>query len=178
MFTRHVSHQLAALIDGQLAEQEARHVEIHATQCARCRAEREQVSFGMEILEQLPLVEAPDAVWVSIEAALREHRSRKTWAVHWWRLAFAASLVLALAGGAYWRAARQSGMRWEVERIEGSHTRGAGHIGAGEWVETDSRSSASVKVGQMGSVEVAPNTRLRVATARPGEHRLSLVRGE
>src|SRR5260370_11243989 len=117
MFTRHVSHQLAALIDGQLAEQEARHVEIHATQCARCRAEREQVSFGMEILEQLPLVEAPDAVWVSIEAALREHRSRKTWAVHWWRLAFAASLVLALAIGVYWRAAPQSGLRLAVVPI-------------------------------------------------------------
>ena len=178
MFTRHVSRQLAALIDGELAEQEARQVEIHATQCERCRTEREQVSFGMEILEQLPLVEAPDAIWMSIEAALQEHRSRKTWAVHWWRLAFVASLVLTLAVGVYWRAARQSGMRWEVVRLDGSHIRGAGNIGAGEWIETDSRSSASIKVGQIGSVDVAPNTRLRVVTARPGEHRLALARGE
>ena len=97
MFSSHKSRQLAALIDGELAPQKARQVEMHATQCPRCRAERDQVSFGMEILEQLPLVEAPDAIWVSIEAALQEHRSPKTWAVRWRRLAFAASLVLALA---------------------------------------------------------------------------------
>jgi predicted anti-sigma-YlaC factor YlaD len=174
MFTRHVSRQLAALIDGELAPQKAHQVESHATQCARCRAERDQVSFGMEILEQLPLVEAPDAIWVSIEAALEDQRSRKTWAIRWWRLAFAASLVLALAAGAYWTAARQSGMRWEVVRLDGA----ARHVGAGEWIETDSRSSATVKVGRIGSVEVAPNTRMRVVTARPGEHRLALARGE
>ena len=174
MFTRHVSRQLAPLIDGELAPKKARQVESHATECARCQAERKQVSFGMEILERLPLVEAPDAIWMSIEAALREQRSRTTWTVRWRRVAFAASVVLALAAGAYWSAARQSGMRWEVVRLDGA----AGHIGAGEWIETDSRSSAIVKVGQIGSVEVAPNTRLRVVTARPREHRLALARGE
>ena len=51
-------------------------------------------------------------------------------------------------------------------------------IRAGQWIETDSRSSATVKVGEIGSVEVAPGTRLRVVTARPGEHRLALARGE
>jgi hypothetical protein len=127
----------------------------------------------MEMLRCLPPVEAPDAIWASVEAALDEHRSRKISVVHWWRLAFATSLALALAG--YWSATRQPGMRWEVVRLDGS---GAGHIGAGEWIETDSRSSASIKVGQIGSVEVAPNTRLRVVTARPGEHRLALARGE
>src|SRR5204862_6898290 len=50
--------------------------------------------------------------------------------------------------------------------------------GAGEWIETDARSRATVKVGEIGSVEVTPNTRLRVVTARPGEHRLALARGE
>ena len=31
--------------------------------------------------------------------------------------------------------------------------------------------------GTIGTVEVAPNTRLRVVAARPGEHRLALQRG-
>jgi predicted anti-sigma-YlaC factor YlaD len=170
MFTRHVSRQLGAFLDGELGEQEARRVETHVAQCASCRGEREQVRFGMEILRGLPPVEAPDAIWASVEAALDEHRSRKMWVVHWWRLAFVASLVLAC-----WIAARQPGVRWVVVRFDGS---GAGRIGAGEWIETDSVSSASIKVGQIGSVEVAPNTRLRVITARPGEHRLALARGE
>ena len=171
---RHASRRLAALIDGELAEPEAHKVEVHLGQCARCQGEREQVSFGMGMLERLPLVEAPDAIWRSIEAALQEQRSRKTWTAHWWRLAFAASLILLVAGGAYWRATRQSLTRWEVVRVDG----GARHISAGEWIETDSRSSATVKVGQIGSVEVEPNTRVRVVTARPGEHRLALARGE
>src|SRR5205085_4318760 len=116
MFTRHVSRQLAAVIEGQLTPQKAHEVEVHTAQCSRCRAEREQVSFGMKILEHLPLVEAPDAIWMSIEEVLQEHRSRKTWAIGWGRLAFAASLVLALVGAAYWSARRQEGTRWEVVR--------------------------------------------------------------
>jgi len=65
-----------------------------------------------------------------------------------------------------------------MARRPSKHIRGAGKIGAGEWIETDSTSSATVKVGRIGSVELAPNTRLRVVAARPGEHRLALARGE
>jgi hypothetical protein len=175
MFTKHVSLQLEAFLDGELGEQEARRVETHVAQCAHCRGEREQMRVGKEILRRLPPVVAPDAIWVSIEKALDEHRSHKAWVVHWWRLAFVASLVVGLAGSAYWSVTRQPGVRWEMERLDGSGTR---HIGAGEWIETDSGSRASIKVGRIGSVEVAPNTRLRVVAARPGEHRLALARGE
>jgi hypothetical protein len=143
----------------------------------------------MEILDRLPPVEPPDAIWTSIEAAFREHRPPKRSAVwrldrHPWRLAFAASAILAVAGAAYFAVARHGGARWEVIRLGGSpvvnrkHIRGEGGIRAGEWIETDSGSSAMVKVGEIGSVEVGPNTRLRIVTARPGEHRLALARGE
>jgi len=121
------------------------------------------------MVERLTTVEAPEAIWASIEAALEESRP-----VRQWRWAFAAALVLALAGAAYWRAAHPSGPRWEVVRLDGS----TAVIGPGEWIETDSGSQASVKVGVIGSVEVSPNTRVRVVTARPGEHRLALARGE
>jgi hypothetical protein len=184
MFTRHVSRQLAAHIDGELAQPRARQVELHLAECTHCRAEREQVRFGMEILERLPPVDAPDAIWLSIEAALQEQRARKTSAARPWRLAFAATAVLVLLGVGYWTVAHHSGTRWDVIRIDGSPTvdtkriRGTGYIRAGQWIETDSGSSATVKVGEIGSVEVAPNTRLRVVTARPGEHRLALARGE
>jgi hypothetical protein len=189
MFTRHVSRQLAAHIDGELSPQQAGQVERHVAHCADCRAKREQVGFGMELLDRLPPVEPPDAVWTSIEAAFREHRPAQRSAV-WrlerqpWRWAFAATAILALAGAAYFAVARYGGTRWEVVRIGGSpvvnqkHISGEGQIRAGEWIETDSGSSATVKVGEIGSVEVGPDTRLRVVTARPGEHRLALARGE
>jgi hypothetical protein len=54
----------------------------------------------------------------------------------------------------------------------------SGRIGSGEWLETDGRSRALVKVGEIGSVEVAPNTRLRVVAVRSNEKRLALARGE
>jgi predicted anti-sigma-YlaC factor YlaD len=183
MFKRHLSRQLAAYIDGELAPSKAQQVELHLRGCARCQAESEQVREGMEIVEHLPIVEAPEAIWSSIEVAFREGRSRRTPAVLWWRWALAVAVVLALAGGAYWRLAHPSGARWDVVRLDGSPSvdakpvRGVGRVGAGEWIETDSVSRASVKIGEIGSVEVAPNTRVRVVTARANEHRLALARG-
>jgi predicted anti-sigma-YlaC factor YlaD len=182
MFTRHVSHQLAAHIDGELSPREAAKVVRHVAQCADCRAKFEQVGSGMEALDQLALVEPPDAIWTSIEAALRQRPDRST--ARYWRLAFAASTILALAGAAYWTVGLRPGTRWNVTRIDGSpvvnhkHILDKGQIGAGEWIETDSGSSATVRVGKIGSVEVEPNTRLRIVMARPGEHRLALARGE
>jgi hypothetical protein len=175
MFTRHHSRRLAAYIDGELTQRQTQQAELHLKQCAHCRAECEQVRFGMAIVEHLPAVEAPAAIWTSIAAALEEDRSRRRPTVLEWGFVLAATV--ALAGGAYWRFAQQSGTRWEVERQDGAKLV-RGRIGAGEWIETDSESSAMVKVGEIGSVEVAPNTRVRVVTARPGEHRLALERGE
>src|SRR5437762_8076664 len=184
MLTRHFSRCLAAHLDGQLPQPEAQWIELHLRRCGDCRAEYEQVRWGMAILEHLPRVEAPDAIWPSIESALQGNRSRRSPAVSQWRLAFAAAVVLALSGAAYWRLVHPPGIRWEVAPIEGSPSvsqkpmRGAGRIGAGEWIETDAVSRASVKVGEIGSIEIAPNTRVRVVTARSSEHRLALTRGE
>jgi hypothetical protein len=163
----------------------AQRAEIHLRQCPRCRAECEQVRAGMALVEQLPTVEAPAAIWSSIEAALEQIGPRAGRpVVRPWRWAFVAAAVLVLAGGAWWRYGAPSGTRWEVVRIEGAPLvgakpiQGAGRIGAGEWIETDRGSRAMVKVGSIGSVEVAPNTRVRVVTARTGEHRIALARGE
>jgi hypothetical protein len=50
--------------------------------------------------------------------------------------------------------------------------------GMWEWIETDAGSRAAVKIGEIGSVDVEPNTRVPVLVARPSEHRLALARGE
>lgn len=184
MFTRHSSRHLAAYLDGQLAPQKAQRAEIHLRDCPRCRAEREQVQWGMASIEHLPHVEAPEAIWLSLEKALRERRSRPPQLAFRWRWVSAAIVGLALAIAVIWYFGRSPVTRWEVIRLEGSPRVGAkwvnrtGQIAVGEWIETDARSRAVLKVGQIGSVEVSPNTRLRVLTARPDEHRLTLARGE
>jgi len=184
MFTRHVSRQIAAHLDGQLTQPKAQQAESHLRRCPECRGAYEQVRRGMAILEHLPSVEAPEAIWASLEAAFERNQTVPRPAVLRWRWVFAAIVLLAVAGAAYWRLSHASGARWEVARLDGSPSvstkpiRGVGQVGAGEWIETDARSRAMVKVGDIGSVEVAPNTRVRVVTARPSEHRLSLARGE
>jgi hypothetical protein len=184
MFGRHVSDRLAAHIEGQLASREAQRAGLHLEQCESCRAEREQVRSGMALLDYLPAAQAPDAIWSSIERELVAHRRQRPAPVHRWRMVFAALAVAAIAGVVYWKATPRPDPRWEVLQVRGTPAVdakpvfGMARIGAGEWIETDSSSSAAVKVGAIGSVEIAPNTRVRVVTARPGEHRLALARGE
>jgi hypothetical protein len=140
----------------------------------------------MAMVDRLPSVEAPAGIWLALEAAVvsREQQLRTAPVLMWRRWALAAILVLALAGAAYWRRVQTAQARWDVVRLDGSPVvdakpvRGTSQIGAGEWIETDATSRAAVKVGDIGSVEVAPNTRMRVVIARPGEHRLALLRGE
>jgi predicted anti-sigma-YlaC factor YlaD len=184
MWTRHVSGELAAYVDGAVTARAAQQIEFHLGQCARCRADYEHVRSGMAMLEDLPPIEAPDAIWTAIEAKLRDHRPTTASAVRAWRLAFATTVLVALAGAATWRLAHPPGTRWEVRRLEGSPAVGArsisgvGHVGIGEWIETDSDSRARVTIGEIGSVEVAPATRVQVLAARSDEHRLALARGE
>jgi hypothetical protein len=116
--------------------------------------EREQI--GKEMLEHLPLVQAPDAIWTSIEAALEDHPLPRRSAARPWRWAFAATAALALLAVGYWR---------------------VGHR-AGEWIETDSKSRTTLRIGEIGFVEIEPGTRVRVVTEQPGEHRLALAHGE
>jgi FecR protein len=124
------------------------------------------------ILDHLPPVKAPDAIWASLEAAFEKDGGPKRPAVRRWRWAFAAVGVLALLGVAYWSIAHQLRTRRDLVRVDGSP------VEAGQWIETGSRLRVTLKVGALGSVEVEPDTRLRVVTARPGEHRLALARGE
>lgn len=117
------------------------------------------------ILENLPLVKAPDAIWTSIEAALRERRSPRRSADSAWRWAVAAAVLLAIFCVVSWRIVH----RWNLR------ARAAANSG---WIETGANSRVTVRVGQIGTVEVEPATRLRVVADRPGEHRFALDHGE
>src|SRR5688572_22759429 len=70
---------------------------------------------------------------------------------------------------------------WEVETVAGrpliGDGVGGGRIAVGELLETDSRSRAKIAVANIGSVEIAPNSRVRLVGTSLTEHRLSLERG-
>jgi hypothetical protein len=54
----------------------------------------------------------------------------------------------------------------------------SGRIAVGEWLQTDASSRARIAVGDIGTVEVAPNSRVQVLASRPQEQRIRLARGE
>jgi hypothetical protein len=62
-------------------------------------------------------------------------------------------------------------------RVGESHIGGSGRLRVGQWLETDSMSSARVDVGDVGVIEIEPNTRIGLVKAGSTDHRLSLARG-
>lgn len=116
MFSQHVSEELSAYCQGELAEQESRRVAEHLINCQRCRRELEEIKLGISLAEQLPRVSAPASVWNEIENALRE-RSRPTLSdakparrrsfAFDWRLVATACAALLLAFSAAWFFTRQ-----------------------------------------------------------------------
>lgn len=137
----------------------------------------------------LPLVKAPDSIWTSIEAALDSGKESQPISRHpifrpWvWAasLSAAAAVVICLLP---WHRVTAPKAGWAVVRLYGNPSVGskpigdAGRIAEGEWLQTDSSSRARITVGDIGTVEVAPNTRVQVLALQPQEHRLKLLRGE
>ena len=97
-----------------------------------------------------------------------------------WLAAAAAALIVA-AGGLL--LLRRETPTWEVARLDGnprvgsSRIAASGRLAVGQWLETDASSRARISVGEIGEVEVEPNTRIGLLKARMTEHRLSLARG-
>lgn len=137
-----------------------------------------------EPLRELPLVEAPDSIWASIEAAAipgERPRSAHQLRRSLWPAFAVVSLLIAF--GLYWGFTRSAKRQWEVVRLEGVPSIGSRHIAAtsliaeGQWLETDAASRALIHVGSIGTVLVDPGSRVRLVAARATEHRLALARG-
>jgi hypothetical protein len=78
----------------------------------------------------------------------------------------------------------QSG--WDVERVAGKPrvessafgmSSGAAKLGVGQTLVTDSHSKANISISDIGTVNVEPNTRLRLVAGGNGHNRLALDRG-
>lgn len=99
-------------------------------------------------------------------------------------LAVAASLVLAAVASLVW-SVRPSPHEaaWTVDRLAGSPLVGERPIAGravlrvGGVVETDATSRARIQVGNIGLVDVDPETRLEFRSSGESQHRLRLLRG-
>lgn len=102
-----------------------------------------------------------------------------------WRRAAASAfaLLFAMSAGFVWLYVRSAREAWEVARLAGAPKVGSnaihetGRLAVGEWLETDANSRASIRVANIGQVEVDPETRIRLVETGATEHRMELARG-
>jgi predicted anti-sigma-YlaC factor YlaD len=172
MLTRHVVKSLTRYCDGELSAPEMQRVDAHLASCAQCRATLEEIQFSARLVRHLSAVSAPPSVWNGIDAALSQPQ-RSFPGQYAMRCAFACVLVLAVAGSAYWWTRDTAHQPWEVAHTMGGPRR----MAAGEWVETNAVSKARIIVGTLGTVDVAPGTRVQLGQVRDSEYRLALARG-
>jgi hypothetical protein len=194
MFSTHVTKKLSAYCHSELAAEESRQVAEHLIACNRCRADLDEIKLGVKLAERLPQLSAPDSLWHDLEARMTTDanqvrgatRKQSPFAFTVWRPTFAgvaAGLVLAVGLWAAWVYTREARPFWEVARLNGAPRIGSAPIGetgqlaVGQWLETDNSSRAQIDVGSIGSVEIDPNTRVRLVETKATEHRLELERG-
>ena len=106
------------------------------------------------------------------------------------RLTSTKGYALAIVGlllvglGVFWLAGH-SEPGWDVANLEGAPRIGSApsalsedqRLRVGEWLETDTASRARVHVGEIGFVDVEPETRVQLRAAKTQEHRLALAEG-
>lgn len=190
MFNKHVIKKLSAYCHGELPAEESLRVGEHMLACERCRKEYDDIKLGVRLAEQLPIVEAPAELWSEIDALL-EAKLRKVALqpkpARWWfgltplRLAAACALILVFAAvGVVWFLNYGPRVTWEVARyvVGSDQVAATTRLAAGELLETDSESRALLNVGQIGTVELEPNSRVRLIETDVTEHRLALDRGK
>jgi hypothetical protein len=147
----------------------------------RRRPTAEPDEFASRFALALPPVEAPESIWGSIESGLEAPR-RSLIPVRLVTAAVAGMLAILFALS--WYHGRHLRGHWEVLSLNGAPAIGSqrivrgGSISEGDWLQTDASSRAQIKIGEIGTVEVGPNTRVRLTAARPDEHRLRLARGD
>ncbi len=175
MLTRHVEKLLTRYSDGELAAADVQRVERHLASCTKCRAALEGIKFSAALVRQLSAVSAPPSVWNGISAGLSRPEQRgwlsPAFAPRW---AAAVVLLLAAALSAYWWTRDAAVRPWEVSHASDGETR---RMAAGEWIETPGSSNARIVVGKIGTVDVAPGTRVQLGEVSPSEYRLALAHG-
>ena len=203
MFSKHVGRRLSAYCTGDISNEESRRIAEHLIGCERCRKEHEEIKLGVLLAQQLPLVTAPDEIWDEIQRLLPQSAkgpSRRRFRLPTFGvfgLAAATALIVAAVGGVIlWRAlhhptqpppgqanAIKTGPSWEVQTLAGVVTVGTyqitdkGKIGVGDALETNGDAKARITVGDIGHVEVLPNSEVRLIDASSTQNRLGLEHG-
>lgn len=177
--------------DEVLPPAETHALEAHLAGCESCRAELASLRALLVQAQSLPReIPPPHDLWPDIEAKgpdsprnLVTRGSHRRW-LPYVTLAVAAGIVFAVVvrlkngpdpspAETAWSVASVSG----TPRVDRKNFQGQARLRVGQWLETDSASSAKLDVGSIGEVNIAPNSRLRLVDTSATDHRVELARG-
>ncbi len=92
--------------------------------------------------------------------------------------ALAASVAILLLGAGYqYRLAWAPGSTWTVVRHEGPGSEEKSQLQPGRTLETRSNETATIAVARIGSIELSPDSTLRLVETEKGKHRVALEQG-
>jgi hypothetical protein len=187
MIFLHVDRFLAPYLHGELQESDRAQVDRHLAQCQRCRALVDRLRAVHANLSGRPVQSAPDSLWQRIEqaidtgASVRESARRPPVR----RIAWAAGVLGVAAAGliGYVTVQNQRRPYWDVTRLQGRPRIGwlpvsrQSKLRVGDELTTDRSSSAEIKVADIGTVKIDPNSVVRLKASSNSERRLELEKG-
>lgn len=138
-------------------------------------------------IDQLPREIPPGRdLWPEIKAGMEqaELASRSTpSAFRRWRIPLAVAAALAFAATLAWLRPPAPDGVWPVSplagtpRLDRTALSAPARLAVGQWLETDATSRAALAIGNIGEVQIQPNSRVRLVNAHDKDHRIELARG-
>lgn len=201
---KHYNEKISAYLHGELPDEERQKIGAHLSQCADCRAEYDEIEFGAKLAENLSQSNAPQNLRNRIENELDKDQNAESFFKPRFLTATFAALVLiaGISSLVYFvflqkddaekandqtprNQIRKENLpnEWNVVALSGEPKSGdriisgRGFLTVGEILETDKNSRAKVEVADIGHVEIAPDSRLRLIRTDSTGHRLSLEKG-
>lgn len=200
MFDKHINKKLSAYCNDELSAEDRRDVEVHLESCERCTQEYEQIKLGVALAQTLLQTDAPSDTWQEIKNSMRVGKERSRGEKNFLAspLTFspavltvcAVLLLIVVSVVVFWMRKTPTPPivdktnSFEVDRLAGAPKIGmeeikdTARLSVGEYVETDSGSKARIEIADIGKVEVAPNSRVKLVRTSEKEHRLALDEGK
>lgn len=203
MKEKHYKKELSAFINHELSPDRRQAVGEHLLHCQACRSEHDEIKIGAALAQNLRRADAPGRVWNKIEAGLngKNAPAAKHFLLNPKLLTFASLILLAVfsLSAIYFifPEAEQTAVNapkeinqasqpektsaWQVESIAGEpkilNSSEREVLQVGEILETDENSRARVEVADIGQVEIAPNSLVKLVNSSETEHRMALEYG-
>lgn len=199
MSEKHYNEKLTAFLDHELPADERQKVGEHILHCQECRKNHDRIKPVIELTKNLERPAAPHRVWFKIEEGLnaRYIRTNNDFFNNK-NLAFAViSIVLIFSLGAIIylnlppaktietaenepkNSQLEKSAGWRVENYsDGKNSSENDSLNVGEILETDKSSRAKIEVADIGQVEIAPNSLVKLVNSSETEHRLALEYGK